>query len=137
MKKDQFMKELRRALAVELSAEEINEHVTYYNEYFSIELSKGRSEEQILDELGEPRLIAKSILGARNSEAVHHEEDYGREKKGLSRSRIQMWLVLVVFLIILVLILVLTLRLVYWLLPVIIALAAIGLLASLIRRLFT
>ncbi len=40
----------------------VNENVKFYDEYIDGEIKKGRTEEEILQELGDPRLLAKTIM---------------------------------------------------------------------------
>lgn len=136
MTRELFITELRRALAVELSAVEIDVHAKYYNEYFSTEMSKGRTEEDILNELGDPRLIAKSILGAKVGEERIHEEEKRTENRANQIRRIPTWLLIALIVIVLIGVLSLVLRLFIGLLPVILIIAAVGLIATFIRRLF-
>ena len=62
MKKTEFLKELEAALRGEVSPELISENLRYYDNYISQETSKGRSEEEVTEEIGSPRLIARTII---------------------------------------------------------------------------
>ncbi|MBQ8597257.1 MAG: DUF1700 domain-containing protein [Lachnospiraceae bacterium] len=62
MTKQDFLDELQRTLTNKISAAAVAEHVNYYREYIEVEVRKGKSEEAVVEELGSPRLIAKSIL---------------------------------------------------------------------------
>lgn len=61
MTKSEFLTELHRILNGRLGSVEAAPHVEYYQEYIEIEVRGGRTEEEVIDELGSPRLIAKSI----------------------------------------------------------------------------
>ncbi len=63
MTKAEFIRGLQNALA-EAPDALIIENVNYYSSYIDGELRKGRSEAEVMDELGEPQWIAKSILDA-------------------------------------------------------------------------
>ena len=39
----------------------VEENVRYYDGYISDEVRKGRSEEEVIEEIGDPRLIARTI----------------------------------------------------------------------------
>ena len=67
MDKLEFSDLLRRSLSGRLDAAAVDEHVQYYNDYIDIRIKKGSSEEEVLAQLGDPRLIAKSILNASNA----------------------------------------------------------------------
>lgn len=72
MTKYEFLKGLREALEGTVSEAQINENISYYDRYVTDEIIKGRSEEDVVAELGNPRLIAKTIsetAGPDNSKA--------------------------------------------------------------------
>ena len=62
MGKQEFLEKLRQALNGRVSADIVAENIRYYEEYINIEVRKGRSEEEILAQLGDPRLIARTIV---------------------------------------------------------------------------
>ena len=62
MSKQEFLDTLRRALARELSESEVADNINYYWNYIEQQIASGKSEEQVLAELGDPRLIARTIL---------------------------------------------------------------------------
>jgi hypothetical protein len=64
MTKSEFLEGLRRALFSTGSNELINENINYYSSYIDEEIRKGRSEEEVVGELGDPRLLARSIKDA-------------------------------------------------------------------------
>ena len=80
MTKQEFLDGLRRSLASGLETREINEHIRYYSDYIDSEIRMGRTEEEIMASLGEPRLIAKTLLGMEGVETVAEEyvEDESR-----------------------------------------------------------
>ena len=61
MSKEEFLFRLEEALDGEIPKHDIDGHVQYYSEYLS-STSDGRSEEEKIEELGDPRLIAKTII---------------------------------------------------------------------------
>lgn len=79
MTKQKFLNGLKEALVGEVSPAEVNNQLLYYERYIDDEIKKGRTEQQILEELGEPRLIAKTIVDAkeniyRGREAYYYQE---------------------------------------------------------------
>lgn len=60
MRKTEFLQELREALDGEVSASVIQSNISYYDQYISQEAAKGRREEEVIEEIGSPRLIAKT-----------------------------------------------------------------------------
>lgn len=61
MNRHEFMGGLREALTGEIPEPVIEENIRFYNSYISDEIEKGRSESDIFAELGDPRLIARTI----------------------------------------------------------------------------
>lgn len=62
MNKDEFLSGLRKALALELPESEIESNIRFYDEYINTNSRNKGNEEQVIDELGDPRLIAKTII---------------------------------------------------------------------------
>lgn len=62
MTREEFLKELSEALDGEVPVSVIRENLDYYSQYLSQELAKGRSMEEITDEIGEARIVAKTII---------------------------------------------------------------------------
>ena len=64
MDKNEFIEKLQRTLAGGVNSSQVAENVQYYQEYIESEVRKGRTEEEVLSQLGDPRLLAKSIIEA-------------------------------------------------------------------------
>lgn len=47
-----------------MSSVQVMEHIRFYEEYIRAELQKGKSEADVMQMLGDPRLIAKTIVDA-------------------------------------------------------------------------
>lgn len=62
MTKTEFLEELRDSLQGEVPAGVIQENQVYYDNYITQELTRGRSEDDIIGELGGPRIIARTII---------------------------------------------------------------------------
>ena len=82
MSKQEFLDGLRRSLAGNLETREINEHINYYSDYIDSQIRAGISEEAVMASLGEPRLIAKTLIGMEGVETVAEEyvEDDAKTK---------------------------------------------------------
>lgn len=61
MNKEEFLAELRSALEGKMSAADIESQIDYYRAYIEGEIMGGRSEQEVLEELGPARLIAKTL----------------------------------------------------------------------------
>ena len=73
MSKQEFLDGLRRSLAGGLETQEVNDHIRYYSDYIDSQIRMGIREEEVMASLGEPRLIAKTLLGMENVETVTEE----------------------------------------------------------------
>ena len=62
MNKQEFIDRLRAALNGRVSPNLVTENVNYYEDYINTEIRKGRTEEEVLETLGDPRLIARTII---------------------------------------------------------------------------
>ena len=67
-----------------MDAQSIKEHVDYYEEYILGEMKNGRSEEDVVNELGDPWAIAKTIRlteGMGSKETVYTQEEQPRTEE--------------------------------------------------------
>ena len=62
MSKDEFLRRLQDALSGEVPASVIRDNLNYYADYLSQELGKGRTMEEIVEEIGEPNIVARTII---------------------------------------------------------------------------
>lgn len=83
MTKQEFLDELKEALSGEVSPESMMDSYRYYAAYIEDAVNAGKNEEQVIEELGSPLLIARSIIAAQTGERtadVEYTVD-GRTKK--------------------------------------------------------
>ena len=64
MTKMEFLEGLRKALGNDLDRATVQENVNYYDGYISDEVSKGKTEEEVTAELGDPWVIAQTVMAA-------------------------------------------------------------------------
>ncbi len=64
MNRIEFIEKLQRALAAGLNSSQVADNVRFYQDYIDGEIRKGKSEAEVLSMLGDPRLLAKSIIEA-------------------------------------------------------------------------
>ncbi len=81
MNKDEFMQGLGEALSGEVPQAVKRENLRYYEDYIRTELNKGRTEGEIMEELGSPRLIARTIIDTTPGAGEGAYEDYGGENR--------------------------------------------------------
>lgn len=62
MTREQFLHELTVQLNLNVSDQVIHEQLAYYDNYIVSEVRSGRSEAEVVAELGSPRLLAKTII---------------------------------------------------------------------------
>ncbi len=82
MNKEEFFSELEESLQGEVSDREFRDSVDYYRGYFLEQEALGRTEEDILNELGSARYIAHSIIDAHglDRDRSHVDSAYDREE---------------------------------------------------------
>lgn len=78
MTRSEFLNKLKEALANDLSGPVIQENVDYYSGYIADEVRKGRSEQEVVAELGDPWAIARTIIESVEIQG-NTQEDYGYE----------------------------------------------------------
>lgn len=68
MTKQDFLNELREALSGNVEPRIMLENVQYYSNYIEEQILFGKRESEVLEELGKPSLIARTIIDANNRE---------------------------------------------------------------------
>lgn len=79
MNRVEFLEGLNEALKGEVDSKEYQEAIKYYSDYIEAKMREGLSEEEVIESLGSPRLIAKSILQAqenKSKESRRQEQTY-------------------------------------------------------------
>ena len=76
MDRNEFVSTLRAVLTGEVPAQVVEENVRYYNSYISQEIASGKTEEEVLESLGDPRLIARTIIDTQAQKGTW-TQDYG------------------------------------------------------------
>lgn len=133
MDRTEFIERLQRALAGGVNSSRVAENVQYYREYIDVEIRKGRSEEEVLGSLGDPRLLAKSIIEANKRAGISEgtnrtydeetgEDRYGALKKAAKEKivRVPGWLIALIVGVIFLLIIGLAFSVISFLTPIII-----------------
>lgn len=64
MSRLEFLQRLRDTLMGEVPGNVIEENIRYYDEYIRTEAAKGLTEDEVTGSIGDPRLIAKTIMEA-------------------------------------------------------------------------
>lgn len=80
--------EIAKRAEREISVSAVQDQIDYYSQYIDGEVAPGRSEQEVVSELGDPWIIAKTILGASDNEefaktntSYEAKRASGKEKK--------------------------------------------------------
>lgn len=149
MNKQEFISKLRAALSGRVPAAVVAENVNYYEDYINTQIRMGRTEEEVLGSLGDPRLIAKTIIETNrqsgsyqddynvNSEAgnAYRENEY--QKDGHTKYdkiwKLPTWLTVLIVIIVVLLVLSLILSVISFLAPFLLVIAVVLFLVKLFR----
>ena len=77
MDKSEFLEILREQLSGQMQEGKLAAHVRYYQDYIEEQVRNGRGEADVLAELGDPRLIAKTLMDT-NADAGQEIQGTGR-----------------------------------------------------------
>lgn len=76
MSKEEFLRGLDNALSGNVPPSVVRDNLRYYDDYIRSERQKGRTEADIMEELGDPRLIARTIMDTTPGAAEGEYEEY-------------------------------------------------------------
>lgn len=82
MRQEEFLQSFREALTGKVSDTIIQENVNYYRNYISNEVRNGKTEDVVLQALGDPRLLAKTII--ESNKFANGDESYASDNSGWS-----------------------------------------------------
>lgn len=142
MRQEEFLRIFQEALTGKVSDRIIQENMNYYRVYINGELSKGKTEEEVLQMLGDPRLLAKTIEesnkfangdesyasdnGGRNFQGNRTKQDSQAQSTDVRKTfRIQGWLSLVITAVVLIVVISVVFSVISFFAPVILV-GAVG-----------
>ncbi len=144
MRQEEFLKIFQEALTGKVSDRIIQENINYYRVYINGEVTRGKTEEEVLQALGDPRLLAKTI--EESNKFANGDESYTSENDGWSfqgnrarqdsqsqstnvrkKFKMQGWLTLIITAVILIMVVSLVFSVISFFAPVILV-GAVGLL---------
>ncbi len=134
MGKKEFLDKLRLALNGRVAPEKVTETLKYYEDYINAEVRIGRSEEEVMTSLGDPRLIARTIIetdGGQAADTAREQSDGGEVQRRLHA--IPGWVWLVVLLVVLVIIISVVFKILAVFMPVIIVILVVSFLVKFFR----
>lgn len=88
MTKIEFLEKLEKELRANVDMQTVRENVEYYDGYIRGEAANGRSESAVLDELGDPWVIARTIIDTQGTKGQEEyvydapQENYSRNASG-------------------------------------------------------
>lgn len=82
MGRREFLEILRGQLSGQMAQGKAAAHVRYYEDYIQSQVRSGRSETDVLAELGDPRLIARTLIDTDDGTEVYDESGYAEESYG-------------------------------------------------------
>lgn len=127
MGKQEFLDKLRLALNGKVSTETVSETMAYYEDYINTEIRKGRSEEEVMASLGDPRLIARTIIETNDGESQDVSREYGEEAEAEPRRlAVPGWVWLIVVLVAAVVILSIVFKILSVLFPFILVILVVS-----------
>ena len=95
MRSSDFLLQLKKALENELSAAQVQDNVEYYKNYIKEEMKSGKSEQEVMDMLGDPWAIAKTILLEEKmsgpQESINSEEVWSDQEQKQQSQKIQVF----------------------------------------------
>lgn len=142
MTKQEFLEGLERHLRGQLSENQIRRHVEYYREYIDKEVTTGKSETEVMGMLGDPWLIAKTLIDSDAWETsnsgetfVHGDEEFMDEEHGkVKKLDLTTWYGKLGVILIAAAALFLLFTIVSALIPVVIVLAIVGVIVRAFRK---
>ena len=75
MNRQEFVDRLKVSLSGKVSPGQVEENARYYEDYINTRIRLGETEESVMRELGDPRLIARSIVAAESGRTGENGED--------------------------------------------------------------
>ena len=72
MNRSEVLDKLREALENDLSGPVVRENIEYYDSYIQSEVRNGKTEQEVLDMLGDPWMIARTIIDTDENEREYY-----------------------------------------------------------------
>ncbi|MDR0949762.1 MAG: hypothetical protein LBM69_09645 [Lachnospiraceae bacterium] len=99
----EFIDQLRVALNGAIPSKLIHENIRYYEEYIHDQVKAGKTQKEVLEELGDPRLLARTIIDTQKvdfhqktfyEKARSDEPDFHKnfQKKKRTNTRFPLWI---------------------------------------------
>ena len=88
MNREEFLRSLRAELSQNVSEQIIGEQLSYYSTYISEQVAAGQSEDDVIESLGAPRLLARTIIEAAEAagDTVANESPFRYTEEKINRN---------------------------------------------------
>ncbi len=144
MNKLEFIDRLRTALSGKISPNLVQENVNYYEEYINTQIRMGHNEQEVLEALGDPRLIAKTIIETSGQDGAESYSANGYQNTGYQNTgnvyrennktfQIPGWLWAIIVIVVIVLIFSIVFSVLSFLAPILIPILVVVFLVKLFR----
>ena len=143
MTKQDVLDRLRMALSGRVSPSLVEENVVYYEEYINTQIRLGKSEALVMETLGDPRLIAKTIITTNDTTTEQTSYDYqevsaetdlvARLKRWLSNVHIPGWVWAIVMGVLFIAVVSVVFSIISFLLPILLPIILVVFLIKLFR----
>ncbi|MGN0400724.1 MAG: DUF1700 domain-containing protein [Acetatifactor sp.] len=104
MEKQEFLDRLRLSMSGKVAPEVVDDTIEYYEEYINTQIRLGTDRNQVMEALGDPRLIARTIIETKGRNRANaegsgdKEQEYGESREVRRRlTGIPGWVWLLVF----------------------------------------
>ena len=133
MTKQEYLAALQEALSEELSGAQVSDQINYYRQYIEEQIASGRSEADVLEELGDARIIAHNIIDGveeerdtyRRTTVTYTSGGDGEGAEPTWKTKMKVYGIIALVLVVLFVIIALVTRLLIWMLPSIIVIACV------------
>lgn len=94
MNRSEFLQRLREALENDLNGSVVQENIDYYNNYIASEVRNGHLEDEVIQELGDPWMLARTVIDASGTEKQEylHESQEHQRKNGTESAQRSMYI---------------------------------------------
>ena len=145
MKQEEFLNSFREALVGKVPDSIIRDNENYYRNYINSQMNAGKTEQEVLDQLGDPRLLAKTIEESNKFANGENREFYqdtnssyrGQDEDGNQKYKkpvkLPTWLISIIAVLVIALIIVVAFSLISFFAPVILAALVMATVYSLIK----
>lgn len=146
MRQEEFLNIFREALVGKVPDSIIRDNENYYRNYINSQMNSGKTEQEVLDQLGDPRLLAKTIEESNkfangDSSSFYQEntntyrtQDQENDETGYKKTiNVPAWLISIVAILTIALVIVVAFSLISFFAPVILAALMVTLVYSLIK----